>query len=278
MNYNRFKNTFAWMAANGYKRAVRSAIGMFFALLLVYCINLGLSTNETHLGEYWELSMMENAAGLTFFIVLMVFVVCAGNHTSYIRTNDSRVMALMLPADNKEKFLAGYLWTLVSLTAVCAAAIICADLARVIISYLAGWCIHSSLVITCIKQWCVGGAVSTDHPFLIQTWLWLMLAGAHATFVLGGTFFRRQPILMTMIAIFAIASATGIAISIFCSNVPAFFEWFVTTIKNLDGVMSETVWLLILNLLTLGVIALEYWAAYKLFCRIQIISNKWINV
>lgn len=276
MSYNRFKNTFIWMAANGYKKAVRSALGLFFALLLVYSIKLGLST-RLYLGEHWEVSQMEDAWDMTLVMVMMVFILCVANYTSHIRTTDSRVMALMLPASNAEKFWAAYLWTSLSLTAMFVVAVVCADFTRVLLSYIAGWDIHGSMILTVIANG-FPGKMSSDVPALAVLEMYQLMIGAHAVFVLGGALFRRQPVLFTLLAVFALSTAFGIVVSVFCTNVPSFFDWLVEHLKDLDGVMSQNAWLLILNVLTAAFTVLHFWGAYKLFCRTQIISNKWINV
>ena len=50
MDFNRLKKTFVWIAANEYKRTIRTMVGLTLGLTFLYCIQLGLDLN-IYMGE-----------------------------------------------------------------------------------------------------------------------------------------------------------------------------------------------------------------------------------
>ncbi|MDE7088783.1 MAG: hypothetical protein K2O54_01560, partial [Prevotella sp.] len=276
MNLDRFKNTFIWVAANGYKKAIRCTIGLFFAFLLVYCINLGFA-RSLYLGETWEISMMENVWGTTVLMICIVLTAGMCCVAADMRTNEGRVMTMMLPASNAEKFWARILWLILSLAVSCVVAIICADIMRVILSYIVSWPIHGSMLLTIIMH----SDVSIESGSFLETvQMYLMPIYISSVFVVGGTFFRRNPFLFTLLSVFLLFFILGLIVFGISNNMPSLFikigemldELFSKRYVSYDFLLSIT------NLITIALIALNYWIAYKLYCRIQVISNKWINL
>lgn len=276
MNLDRFKSTFIWVAANGYKKAIRSTVGLFFAFLLVYCINLGFAPS-LYLGELWEISMMEDVWGTTVFMICIVLTIGMCSVAADMRTNEGRVMTMMLPASNAEKFWARILWLILSFTVSCVVAIICADIMRVILSYIVSWPIHASMLLTVITH----NEVSIlKDSFLEITQIYLIFIYISSVFVVGGTFFRRNPLLLTLLSVFLLFFILGLIVFGISNNMPSLFikigemldELFSKWYVSYEFVLSIT------NLITMALIALNYWIAYKLYCRIQVISNKWINL
>lgn len=276
MNLDRFKNTFIWVAANGYKKAIRGTVGLFFAFLLVYCINLGFA-RSLYLGELWEISMMEDVWGTTIFMICLVLTVGMCSVAADMRTNEGRVMTMMLPASNAEKFWAQILWLMLSLTVSCVVAIICADIMRVILSYIVSWPIHGSMLLTVITH----SEVSVvKDSFLGITQIYLIFIYISSVFVVGGTFFRRNPLLFTLLSVFLFFFILGLIVFGISNNMPSLFIKIGEMLDELFGkrYVSYDFLLSITNLITMALIALNYWIAYKLYCRIQVISNKWINL
>lgn len=275
MNYKRFKNTFVWMAANGYKRAITSTVAQFFAFLIVYCVKLGMIT--FYMGETWETSQMESTWIITVVMVSFVAILGMASVASDMRTNDGRVMLMMLPASNAEKFWARILWLLLSLFGSCVVAIVCADIMRVVISYIVAWPIHGSMLVSLLSDEFAVLPGFHDYPLLMIEKCLLFIA-AQSVFVLGGTFFRRRPLPLTVLSIFVISTLFGLIVSAIFTNVPSFIDQMAEILGNIFENVNHDFLTFILNLVTLLFIALHLWAAYKLYCRTQVISNKWINL
>lgn len=277
MNLDRLKNTFIWTAANGYKKTIRSTVALFFAFLLVYSVNLGF-TASMFLGREWEILQMENAWRLTIIMFYFVLIFGAGSIATDMRTKEGRVMTMMLPASNAEKFWTRILWLMFSLIVSCVVAIICADIMRVIISYIVSWPIHGSMLLTIISNGIPAINTFSNNNFLETTLLCLLFIYTQSIFVLGGTFFRRHPTLFTVISMFLLSLILSfIAAGIF-NNLPSLPEFILDMCQRFFENVNYDILLSIINLITIALIVLHYWVAYKLYCRIQIISNKWINL
>ena len=107
--------------------------------------------------------------------------------------------------------------------------------------------------------------------FVVGSYLWF-----HSLYILGGSLFRRQQFLLTSIAI---------VIGFFL------FVWTTHTLAEVSGVnnrfefmaLHDGVWHVhwsyyIILTAEYGLTALHYWLSYKIFCRMQVINNKWLNV
>lgn len=280
MDYNRFKKTFAWVAANDYKSIIRTAIGLTLGLTFLYSVDIGL--DKTYLGETWLHAEMVDMWIMTLCIYLLIMTVTVGDIARDMRNNDGRVMALMLPASNGEKFLARMLWMTLSMTAAYITAAVCADLLRVTLSYAFGWNVHTLMFWDIISEgnmFNMGGSpISFDRQTMTLTLMFVLSAiCSHSFFTLGGTFFRRRPILLTMATSFVLSSLFGLVTSTAMIAFPDFFtalgQWFFAPIEE-GGVWPLYIPMAIISAFT----AFNYWAAYKLYCRIPVISNKWINL
>lgn len=276
MDYNRFKKTFAWVAASEYKGMIRAAIGLTLGLTFVYSLNLGV--DEMYMGETWLHAEMLEVWKMTLCLCLFVMTVTVGEIAKDMQTNDGRVMALMLPASNGEKFLARMLWLTFSMTVVCIVSVVCGDILRVMLSYAFGWSVHTSMLWDIISEGSIFSlSVSNNIPGLLIVQMVLMVICGHSFFTLGGTFFRRRAILLTMVTSFILSSLFGLIVSTFILSCPNFIKdfgiWFVETVD------SGNQWPVLIPIaITLAFTVFNYWAAYKLYCRIQVISNKWINL
>lgn len=276
MDYNRFKKTFAWVAASEYKGMIRAAIGLTLGLTFVYSLNLGV--NEMYMGETWLHAEMLEVWKMTLCLCLFVMTVTVGEIAKDMQANDGRVMALMLPASNGEKFLARMLWLTFSMTVVCIVSVVCGDILRVMLSYAFGWSVHTSMLWDIISE---GGifslSVSHDIPGIVIVQMVLLVILSHSFFTLGGTFFRRRAILLTMVTSFILSSLFGLIVSTFILHSP---EMLAELARPFLGALEAGyTWpMLIPVAITTVFIVFNYWAAYKLYCRIQVISNKWINL
>lgn len=275
MSYNRFKKTFVWIAASSYKGAIRIALGLTLAMTFMYSKCLGM---EEYHGEVWLREQMTGTLAVTLQMFLVAMAVSAANIAKDMQTNDGRVMTLMLPAGNGEKFLARMLWILVSSFGAMIVASVCADILRVLLSYAFRWDIHASMFGYLITnggdmrvmeflQRCLGGI-----PQII-----IMTICAHSFFTLGGTLFRRQALLFTFIISSVLTILVGMALATIARHFPGLLVntvgWFMSAANSSVG------WVRFVSILVIiAFTVFDYWAAYKLCCRTQVISNKWINL
>ena len=278
MNWKRFKHTLIWTAANRYKRALTETTMLFFAFLLVFSITLGLNISYNW-GEEWETSKMYSAWCTALGMAIFIFIINISTFLKNMRANDGRVMMLMLPASNTEKFWAAYLWSVGSTIAGTLVAIVCADLARVLFSYIFGWQIHGSMVVASITNGFGFEIFSESMGAWKLFTILVIIMIPHSTMTLGGVFFRRSPAAFTLLSMFAISTLLGICVSTALEILPSgWYYWIGEWLETTVNAWNENLLLAILNTIMIAFIALQFWLAYKVFCRIQVISNKWINI
>jgi hypothetical protein len=101
----------------------------------------------------------------------------------------------------------------------------------------------------------------------------------HSLYILGGTLFRRQQFLLT--------SCTIVLVAILLTMLLNQIDWNSMNIEFITGTWDEKTrtythffhpFFYILNTAVTLLIFVHYWASYKLFCRMQVINNKWLNV
>lgn len=212
----------------------------------------------------------EGYVGMSLFFVSVIVLVAASRIISNMKDKPSRINYLMLPATNAEKYVVRLLHVSVLMPLLALLAVAAADLARMLVSLLWG------------RPFVLGmfsflGNLHPEISFTGETVLLLLLAVGmtlfhHAVYVLGGTLFRKHPFLLTcavMFFLFIVLSRGIIGLVSFITDNIDNIELSKTTTMTL-GYVAATV--------LLAVDALIYWLSYKVFCRIQVINNKWLNL
>ena len=106
---------------------------------------------------------------------------------------------------------------------------------------------------------------SIDY-YLITASIYGWVFWAHSLYVLGGAFFRRRQFILTSCVHFLLG----------------FLVLFLSRYKSSIFIDPDTTHLRPLlyayPLVAIAVALLNWWLAYKLFKRSQVINNKWINL
>jgi hypothetical protein len=101
----------------------------------------------------------------------------------------------------------------------------------------------------------------------------------HSLYIVGGTLFRRQQFLFT--------SGTIVVVGILLIMLLNQIDWNSIHFDFITGTWDEKTLtytqifhpsFYIINSVLMLLIAFHYWVSYKLFCRMQVINNKWLNV
>lgn len=179
---------------------------------------------------------------------------------------------LMHPSTNLEKFLAAFLYVTVGWGLVLAVAFVAGDAMRVFIDVVGG---HHETV------WGI--------PMLRGVWSFPMLNGNgevlweptafstlfavffHSFFVLGGVFYRRHTLVATCVTVIA-----GIFLFAYVGS-----QGFTCHFQLMVGDMYDvrlTPWGYVSAFACFLFIVLNYWLSFRLFKRMQVVNNRWINV
>ena len=114
-----------------------------------------------------------------------------------------------------------------------------------------------------------------QYGWMLFAWVFYI----HSLYTVGGTLFRRQQFLMT--------SATIAVVVILLTMILNQIDWNGIDIKFTTGTWDEKTHtynrvfhpaFYILQTVVTLLIPIHYWISYKLFTRMQVINNKWLNV
>ena len=201
---------------------------------------------------------------IIFFGIGMLF--CASFLFYHLKKKPWCSAYLMWPASNLEKYLVSLVLNVVMAAIGTIICVIIADALRVLVDALSGrivvWAIP---MIFDLKTFNLNPLIACG-PFLSEILL------IHAAYILGGTLFRKQQFVLTTIAIVIIGYIMV-------------FTWHSPVIDNANlfdldekGKSVPNAWFYVVSIGGYLLTALCYWLSYKIFCRMQVINNKWLNV
>ena len=219
-------------------------------------------TALSHDDMAWRIA---GAQGLIKAICLVAFFVIATMVIKDLSTRQARISEMMLPATNLEKFLSRILLVTLVFPAAILAALLAADCAQQLLNMLIHHGGRASLIGMMPGFFLTGMGPSP---------LWAKLEGMllfNAFAVLGGMLFRKSAWLKTLAAmtLIGILAVAGITLAAYLIQ------------ANTDYVVylpDSPRYILLTNIICGAIILLAYWGAYRLYTRMQVINNRWINI
>ena len=242
-----------------------------YCVLRLFSMRYWLTSTDVELaGHQYQVSVCMFFSVIAF-IAFYVLASCIFNN---MKTKLQRESFLMLPACNLEKFVARLLMMSIGVLVQLFAAVILADVIQFIFSFIITPDFHISITWAVLSH-----IISTIHPF-DNDWLkWITLYSfilfSHSFATLGGTFYRKLPVLLT--------ACTGILLSMILGYIinklgeAGVFDFF-SHINFSNGSTADYCITITAFFVFLALAAFNYWASYKLFTRMQVICNKWINI
>lgn len=258
-----------------FNRTVGLAIGiLLYQLILLYNIRVDQSK---HFIDFIDHVQEENI-GVIWTIFGLLFFISAANIFGNMRTKLQRESFLILPANNSEKYLARFIMMSIGSICMMIIALVLADFARFIFSLFMTPGYHDSVTWAWLQSVFSTGPFK-NHSFLVEHPESILLAISlgtltHSFCTLGGTFYRKQPVILTACSAIFISIIIGYAVS-------ELYDWSAfACIKNIDyhnstvRICMSIFW----SVVFLALAAINYCASYKIFTRMQVICNKWINL
>lgn len=258
----------------------KNIINYTFSILIAFsCMWLPLFLIEGGNGDvftdYNDSMMSASLINITFGI----FTCISGVYVANSLSNKQKVIAdKMLPASDFEKFLSRCLFVLPGCFAMCIAALLGSDLLRTVLSLVTGNgmpILHTSILLNPdinndIMH--INGIDRNDFALITAAIMWHWTI--HSFYVLGGMFFRRhQFVLTSMVGV--VSGVLFIALAV--NTAPLFHEFDnMSEYGEAEKILHMFGWMAV-ALLT-AITALNYWLAYKIYTRMQVINNKWTNV
>lgn len=269
--FSRLLMVMRWDMFTNLKSYLNMMLGMTFALLPFFIMQLYQLSKQYQLFpdtidlSYWGMSQY----------VLMIFSIAMYMMATQIfmvmKTTGQREQFLMLPASNLEKYISRFLFSTLGAAVSMITAIVVSDLVQLIFSFVLLPGHHQSVCLSIMallwKIWTTF-IESIDSAGALMLSLLIMTCGVlvHSFFILCGTLFRKHTIVVS-----------GILFIVMIYLVIYVIESVPGTITTclMHGDNSWIFCLLIAELLLAG---FQYWLSYKVFTRMQVICNRWINL
>ncbi len=269
--------TLRWDLLVYWKKYVRNVLGLSFAFAFI-CIVQQYNWHETTPTQQMQLIdvYLGNISGTFFLVGFLLFLICGASIFNNMRTKQSRATFLMLPASNLEKFVARFLWVTVGCLVMLVASLLITDAIQYMFSLFITPHMHGSLTVSLFENIfssrssdssnviVVNGHSMLSNQFPMWPWVISSFVYCHSFFTLGGSIFRKYTVILTVVSSFILIFLLVVVVD------PKFIAYIV---KDLGP--YKTGYALIVLFILLGVF--NYWLSYKLFTRMQVINNKWLN-
>ena len=281
---HRFGMVLRWDLLTNWKSYFYSIAGLAIGIIML-SISMLYSFPHSHfivegdLGNYYE----GNMTGFLAAIVILFFFISPCNIFSNMKTKLQRENFMMLPANNLEKYAARFLMMSVGSILMMLIATLIADFVQFVLSFFMTPGYHASIIGSSLSQIYKAATNTGDNPICILAGQykidaailgWSFLTMIYSFCLLGGTFFRKQPIILTAVSgiiIFMIIGYCGSELEEWGAF--DFFKHF-----NYDNPGTSLCIAIFWSVVFLALAAFSLWASYKLFTRMQVICNKRINI
>lgn len=281
---HRFGMVLRWDLLTNWKSYFYSIAGLAIGIIML-SISMLYSFPHSHfivegdLGNYYEGNMTVFLAA----IVILFFFISPCNIFSNMKTKLQRENFMMLPANNLEKYAARFLMMSVGSILMMLIATLIADFVQFVLSFFMTPGYHASIIGSSLSLIYKAATNTGDNLICILAGQykidaailgWSFLTMIYSFCLLGGTFFRKQPIIPTAVSgiiIFMIIGYCGSELEEWGAF--DFFKHF-----NYDNPGTSLCIAIFWSVVFLALAAFSLWASYKLFTHMQVICNKWINI
>ena len=282
---HRFGMVLRWDLLTNWKSYFYSMAGLAIGIIM---ISISMLYNFPHsrvigaggdLSDYYRCSIVGFLAAL---FMLFIFI-SACNIFSNMKTKLQRESFLILPANNLEIYAARFLMMSVGSILIMVIAMLIGDFVQFILSCFMTPGYHASIIGSSLRQIYEAATDAGNDPISVLAWQckadaalvgWSFLIMIYSFTLLGGTFFRKQPIILTAVSgivIFMIIGYCGSKLKEWGA-----FDFFAHL--NYDNPGTSLCVAIFWSVVFLALAAVSLWASYKLFTRMQVICNKWINI
>lgn len=249
------------------------AITLFVALSCIFACN-PFSGEAKETLEY-AYSFFQVVGSIYVFAVVLI-IVNGANIIRDLKTKQQRIDELVLPATNLEKFTARVLASTVLVLILAAAGIVAGDILQMLINMLLHKGTFGSISLYATKQMysmmetSIIAIENVAHKPIRLLFLLTLISG-NAFYLLGGMLFRKTAWLKTTLAVIVISIAlfsmfVGYAYVVYgYTNYVVYMpEWMQESWFNITLLIVQT--------------CACYYFAYRIYCRLQAINTRWLNI
>lgn len=252
---------------------------MFLGLMLVFTFFSVLACNPFKLealsDEDYKLAFLKISGFIG--VISAIYVVLSGAMIiSDLKTKQQRIDELALPATNLEKFVARAIGSTLLAVIILVVAFFVADLLQMLINMLLHKGMFASTTVM-IKDAITKIRILDIKPSAEETFMSVSMSNIlsflapNACYILGGMLFRKTAWLKTSLAL--------IIPGVIISNLFVGYGYLVY--KYTDYVVYIPEWIQskwFSTTLSIVQIVVCYYFAYRIYCRLQAINTRWLNI
>lgn len=286
----RFVKLLKWEMMTGRKDYMRFAIGIALTLTFLFCATI-ISRCFDDVNGYPEdtMIMFKKAtvmilSNFAWAVYLFAIFLGASFVVKNVATKQQRIAFFSLPASNLEKFLVRLLHVMIGYPLCFLVALAFADIMQLFLSFILLKGPDYSVVVESVTALftpiyndingeIIKGYLLFPNGFTLvgitESLSYLtFFAFNYAFWIFCGTLFRRNAWLLTLASQVVIGFVVIMILRVLC---------FPSVDNSLDESSALALAYLCIAIAWV-VIALMYWGSYRLFSRMQVINNKWLNV
>ena len=267
---NRFMNLLKYEIFTESKGFARGAIGLTIGLAFFFMTKLYFKR-----GLLQEIPIYSILADVALFVGFVLMMVAGCSIFKNLLSKQNRITFLSLPASNLEKYISRFIWVNVGYAIMFVIAVIFADLLLALFSLMLGLGVHGSVTVTLFAELFESKTTVLYSRILNPGYFIVMVCTIklfmQSSWTLLGTLFRKNAWLWTLCIQVFLGTSWAMAISGSDSFLSQLWLSFHST-------LGHDLFFWIHVILGLAASALMYWGSYRIFCRMQVINNKWLNV
>ena len=266
---NRFMNLLKYEIFTESKGFARGAIGLTIGLAFFFMTKLYFKR-----GLLQEIPIYSILADVALFVGFVLMMVAGCSIFKNLLSKQNRITFLSLPASNLEKYISRFIWVNVGYAIMFVIAVIFADLLLALFSLMLGLGVHGSVTVTLFAELFESKTVLYSrilNPGYFSVMVCTIMLFMQSSWTLLGTLFRKNAWLWTLCIQVFLGTSWAMAISSSDSFLSQLWLSFHST-------LGHDLFFWIHVILGLAASALMYWGSYRIFCRMQVINNKWLNV
>ncbi|MGP1553885.1 MAG: hypothetical protein ACTTI8_06305 [Prevotella intermedia] len=252
---------------------------MFLGLMLAFTFFCVLACNPFHLealsDEDCKLAFLK-ISGFIGVISAISVVLSGAMIISDLKTKQQRIDELALPATNLEKFVARVIGSTLLAVVILVVAFFVADLLQMLINMLLHKGTFASITVavkdTIMKLEELDTLdVKKERSMLVSISMVMTLFATNAYYILGGMLFRKSAWLKASLAFVLL---TIIVFSLFVGYAYLVYK-YTDYVVYIPEWVSNSWFSVTFNIVQIVVC---YYLAYRIYCRLQAINTRWLNI
>ena len=262
---NRFGRVLARLVLVRRRKIINLFLGFLIACFIYMILRVcNIFTWQASSTEQIQIDLM-GSVDFALTILPAAFFIMGTFVINDLKSRQSRISEMMLPATNVEKFVARVVLVSIVFPLIVVAAFLTADVLQQIVSMLVNHGARASMTTIAIDFLQTTSSLS---PLWVQLEAILL---TNAFTILGGMFFRKTAWLKTIISLILILMIVAGLMAGIGFMLLAHTDYQLSIPNDFFGDITG-------NIICLALTILMYWAAYKLYTRLQVINNRLINI